>query len=162
MKTAKKLAGIEYFRVAAAFLVVAIHCYPLLTYGDTADFILTRVAARTAVPFFFMVTGYFVVGSPERLRASLKKTGVMYLACILLYLPLNAYSGSMPDLRQLLFEGTFYHLWYFPAVMLGLIIAQALSRTRAGLGIAAALYLAGLLGDSYWGLIKDLPGISIA
>ena len=42
MKTAKKLAGIEYFRVAAAFLVVAIHCYPLLTYGDTADFILTR------------------------------------------------------------------------------------------------------------------------
>lgn len=162
MKTAKKLAGIEYFRVAAAFLVAAIHCYPLLTYGDTADFILTRVAARTAVPFFFMVTGYFVVGSPERLRASLKKTGVMYLACILLYLPLNAYSGSMPDLRQLLFEGTFYHLWYFPAVMLGLIIAQALSRTRAGLGIAAALYLAGLLGDSYWGLIKDLPGISIA
>lgn len=125
MKTAKRLAGIEYFRVAAAFLVVAIHCYPLLTYGDTADFILTRVAARTAVPFFFMVTGYFVVGSPERLRASLKKAGVMYLACILLYLPLNAYSGSMPDLRQLLFEGTFYHLWYFPAVMLGLIIAQA-------------------------------------
>lgn len=166
MKTARTLSGIEYFRLAAAFLVVAIHCSPLTTYSETADFILTRAVARVAVPFFFMVTGFFVLGWPEKLRRFLKRTALLYLACILLYLPLNLYSGALSGLtpvgalRELLFEGTFYHLWYFPAVLLGAAIASLLMRTRAGLGIAAALYVLGLLGDSYWGLISGVPWLS--
>lgn len=166
MKTARTLSGIEYFRLAAAFLVVAIHCSPLTTYSETADFILTRAVARVAVPFFFMVTGFFVLGRPEKLRRFLKRTALLYLACILLYLPLNLYSGALSGLtpvgalRELLFEGTFYHLWYFPAVLLGAAIASLLMRTRAGLGIAAALYVLGLLGDSYWGLISGVPWLS--
>lgn len=166
MKTARKLVGIEYFRVAAAFLVVAIHCSPLLTYSETADFIFTRVIARVAVPFFFMVTGYFVIGKPEKTRKFLKKTGVIYLASILLYLPLNLYAGNFNGLTpgaaltQLLFEGTFYHLWYLPAALLGVLVASLLARSRAGLGIAGALYLLGLLGDSYWGLVSGVPVVS--
>ena len=166
MKTARTLSGIEYFRLAAAFLVVAIHCSPLTTYSETADFILTRAVARVAVPFFFMVTGFFVLGRPEKLRRFLKRTALLFLACILLYLPLNLYSGALSGLtpvgalRELLFEGTFYHLWYFPAVLLGAAIASLLMRTRAGLGIAAALYVFGLLGDSYWGLISGVPWLS--
>ena len=166
MKTARKLVGIEYFRVAAAFLVVAIHCSPLLTYSETADFIFTRVLARAAVPFFFMVTGYFVIGKAEKTRKFLKKTGVIYLASILLYLPLNLYAGNFNGLTpgaaltQLLFEGTFYHLWYLPAALLGVLAASLLARSRAGLGIAGALYLLGLLGDSYWGLVSGVPVVS--
>ena len=168
MKTARKLVGIEYFRVAAAFLVVAIHCSPLLTYSETADFIFTRVLARAAVPFFFMVTGYFVIGKPEKTRKFLKKTGVIYLVSILLYLPLNLYAGNFAGLTpgaaltQLLFEGTFYHLWYLPAALLGVLVASLLSRSRVGLGIAGALYLLGLLGDSYWGLVSGVPVVSDA
>lgn len=168
MKTARKLVGIEYFRVAAAFLVVAIHCSPLLTYSETADFIFTRVLARVAVPFFFMVTGYFVIGKPEKTRKFLKKTGVIYLASILLYLPLNLYAGNFAGLTpgaaltQLLFEGPFYHLWYLPAALLGVLVASLLARSRVGLGIAGALYLLGLLGDSYWGLVSGVPVVSDA
>ena len=137
MKTARKLVGIEYFRIAAAFLVVAIHCSPLLTYSETADFIFTRVLARAAVPFFFMVTGYFVIGKAEKTRKFLKKTGVIYLASILLYLPLNLYAGNFKGLTpgaaltQLLFEGTFYHLWYLPAALLGVLVAYT-AEDRAG------------------------------
>ena len=65
MKTARTLSGIEYFRLAAAFLVVAIHCSPLTTYSETADFILTRAMARVAVPFFFMVTGFSSSAGPK-------------------------------------------------------------------------------------------------
>lgn len=136
MKTARKLVGIEYFRVAAAFLVVAIHCSPLLTYSETADFIFTRVLARAAVPFFFMVTGYFVIGKPEKTRKFLKKTGIIYLASILLYLPLNLYAGNFKGLTpgaaltQLLFEGTFYHLWYLPAALGSAYLSPRCSRAR--------------------------------
>ena len=52
--------GLDLFRLIAAFLVVAIHTSPLESVSAEADFFLTRIVARVAVPFFFMVTGQFV------------------------------------------------------------------------------------------------------
>ena len=45
----------------AAFLIVAIHTSPLASLSPTADFIFTRITSRVAVPFFFMVTGFFII-----------------------------------------------------------------------------------------------------
>ena len=89
----RNLKGIEYFRIAAAFLVVAIHTSPLASYSATADFIFTRVIARVAVPFFFMATGYFVLGGVN-VRRSLKKLLIIYAASAALYLPVNVYAGT--------------------------------------------------------------------
>lgn len=160
MNSAKKYGGIEYFRLAAAFLVVAIHCSPLASYSAVGDFILTRVLARTAVPFFFMVTGRFVLDDRGKAVRFLRRTALLYAACIVIYLPLNIYNGELPGLRELLLDGTLYHLWYFPAVLLGVAIALPLSRSRCGFPIALALYLAGLLGDSYFGLVRGVPVLS--
>lgn len=160
MNGEKRFGSLEYFRIAAALLVAAIHCSPLLSYSETADFVLTRVVARVAVPFFFMLTGRFVLSNPDKLRPALKKTGLLYLGAALIYLPLNFYSGSLPGLRELLFDGTFYHLWYFPAVLLGLCIAALLQRSRFGLPIALLLYLVGLPGDSYYGLISGAAPVA--
>lgn len=159
-KTSMRRAKLEYFRLAAAFLVVAIHCSPLTSFSGIADFVLTRAAARVAVPFFFMVTGYFVLGDAEKLRLFLKRTTLIYAAAVILYLPLNIYSDSVPGLRELLLDGSFYHLWYFPAVLLGLVIARLLSKLRHGLSLAALLYALGLLGDSWFGLVRGLPVIA--
>ena len=90
----RNLKGIEYFRIAAAFLVVAIHTSPLASYSATADFIVTRVIARVAVPFFFMATGYFVLGGVN-VRRSLKKLLIIYAASAALYLPVNVYAGHL-------------------------------------------------------------------
>ena len=62
-------------------------------------------------------------------------------------------------LRKLLVDGTFYHLWYFPATILGIVIARWLSRLglRVALPVAALLYLIGLGGDSYYGLVSQIP-----
>ena len=61
------------------------------------------------------------------------------------------------------FEGTFYHLWYLPAAILGLwltaLLMRKLSRS-ACLAVVCVLYVLGLLGDSNWGLIENVPGIS--
>lgn len=153
-------SALDICRVPAALLVAAIHCSPLLSYSAGADFVLTRVAARVAVPFFFMLTGYFVLGDVGKLASALKKTALVYLAAMLLYLPLNIYSGQLPGLRELLLDGTFYHLWYFPAVLTGLVIAWGLSKLRGGVWLAAALYLLGLPGDSWFGLVRSLPWLA--
>lgn len=159
-----KGAALDRFRLLAAVLVVCIHTSPLSSIGGGWDFWLTRVLARAAVPFFLMVSGYFLARSEWKSTGRfLKKTALTYLAGVALYLPLNLYNGGYGPLewvRKLLAEGTLYHLWYFPAVILGVFIARGLSRLGqpAALAIAALLYLIGLGGDSYYGLASSLPG----
>lgn len=179
METKKSYGGLDIFKMIAAFLVVAIHTSPLESFHATADFFLTRELARLAVPFFFMVTGHFVLS--DRLWGQEKdfgpiwrylgKTGLLYLISILLYIPIGIYAGhyegltSFRALQMLLFDGTFYHLWYFPALLLGILLVCLLGRfcsLGVSLAVTAFLYLVGLFGDSYWGLIADVPGISQA
>jgi serine/alanine racemase len=166
MKDAKKRPLLDHFRVAAALLVLVIHTSPLAAWTAAGDFWLARIFARLAVPFFFMTSGYFLAQNNWRsIGHALKKSGVLYAVSILLYLPLNLHAGqlgSLPDiLRRLFADGTFYHLWYFPAILLGMVLAWRLSRLGAvpAFAIAGILYLAGLGGDSYYGLAAEVPAL---
>lgn len=173
-KKTGQFGGLDYFKLAAAFLVAAIHTSPFASFNADADFIFTRVIARVAVPFFFMVTGYFllpqyVFGRSMDIRplmCSLKKLLCLYAAAVLLYLPVNLYAGQFQDLgvpaffRMVLFNGTFYHLWYLPAAVLGVWIVWFLGRKvpyKVLLGISSVLYLIGLFGDSYYGAAEQVP-----
>lgn len=172
MQTRSRSGGLDAFRMIAALLVIAIHTSPLTSINDNADFFFTRILARVAVPFFFMVTGQFVVSefldksgnAGNSLLASLRKIGLIYGVAILLYIPIGIYAGHYKNLsfydaiEMLVFDGTFYHLWYFPACMVGLLLVYGLSRflsLRSMTVIAAVLYVFGLLGDSYYGIIED-------
>lgn len=126
----------DWFRLLSAFLIVAIHTGPFSGINGDADYYLTYCIGRTGVPFFLMMTGYFVLsgtGAPENARPeegkrkitrTMKKLGIIYLAATVLYLPLTWYAGNLP-------------------------------RT-AGL-VAFCLYLLGLLGDSWYGLARQNP-----
>lgn len=188
MHTKEKYGGLDGFRLAAALFVIAIHTSPLTSFSADADFFLTRILARVAVPFFLMVTGQFVVnrlldGSNSRygangsdnahsmngaavLRRYLCRISLFYLLSILLYLPIGIYAGHYKNLtfgaamRMLFFDGTFYHLWYFPACITGVLLVFLMSRALKFPGVLAVsslLYLIGLLGDSYFGLVQQLP-----
>lgn len=146
MSKGRNYKGIEIFRVLAAFLVVAIHTSPLTIYSVTADFILTRVIARVAVPFFFMVTGYFVLSKGTGVRSFIKKTAIIYAASAALYLPVNVYAGLLQEwtlldlVREAFFEGTFYHLWYLPAAILGAwLTSLIMRRCSRGAGLRHSL-----------------------
>lgn len=181
MRTKPNYGWLDRFRIIAALAVIAIHTSPLATFHEGADFFLTRVLARIAVPFFFMVTGHFVVAgflpsgkaapstkSMVRFRKFLAKTSMLYLFCIILYLPVGIYAGHYEDmsvvslLRMLFFDGTFYHLWYFPACIMGVALVYLLSRflsLGAMTAVSAVLYTIGLLGDSYYGLVEKVPAL---
>ena len=178
MTREKQSGGLDYFRLTAAFLVVEIHTSPFASLNADADFIFTRVFARTAVPFFFMATGYFLLPQYlfrrsmdyRPLLRTLKKLIFLYLAAILLYLPVNCYAGQLRGvsaggvLRMLLTDGTFYHLWYLPAAIFGIVFVFFLGGYGQGkrisfgelAGISLVLYVAGLLGDSYYGIVEKI------
>lgn len=159
---------LDRFKLLAAVLVIAIHTSPLTSISPEADFILTRIIARTAVPFFFMVTGYFILPKAledrGRALAYLKRIGLIYLISLILYLPVGIYAGHFKGagvvsvLKMIFLDGTFYHLWYLPALLLGFGIAVLLLRSLpvSAVGVVCSLlYVIGLFGDSYYGLIPE-------
>ncbi len=159
---------LDFFRLIAATLVVAIHTSPFLSYSPLLDFAVTQIIGRVAVPFFWMISGYFLFGSVygrlERERKTQRKLLTLYAVAVLLYLPVNWYAGYFKEAlwpRKLLLDflstGSFYHLWYLPASILGIALTGFLLRRygyeKAG-AIALGLYLFGLLGDNYYGLTE--------
>ena len=174
----RRYGGLDAFKLIAAILVISIHTLPLIQFGENADFFLTRIVARTAVPFFLMVTGYFLL--PYLFDKScdlrpfykfLKRAALLYAAASLVYLPVNIYAGKLNGLsaadllRAVVFDGTFYHLWYLPAVILGVLIVYILGRKlpfKFVLAVCLALYVIGLLGDSYFGAISGVPVLRAA
>lgn len=165
--------GIDKFRIIAAILIIAIHIFPLASINETLDFIFTHVICRIGVPFFFMITGYFVLPKAIEDRKKLLKYTLkiikIYTICIILYLPINLYAGQIQSLtileilKNILINGTFYHLWYFPAVILGIWITYFLIKhlnKRLSLIIISILYIIGIFGDSYFGISKQSTIIS--
>lgn len=166
----KNYTGIDYFRFIAALLIVAINTSPLASFSETGDFILTRIIARVAVPFFLMTSGFFLISrytyNTEKLGAFVKKTALIYGAAILIYIPINIYNGYfkmdnlLPNIiKDIVFDGTLYHLWYLPASIIGAVIAWYLVKKLdypKALIVASVLYLIGLFGDSYYGITEKI------
>ena len=163
-------SGIDYFRFIAALLIVAIHTSPLSSFSETGNFIFTRIVSRVAVPFFFMTSGFFLISrytcNAEKLDAFIKKTTLIYGVAILLYIPINVYNGYfkmdnlLPNIiKDIVFDGTLYHLWYLPASIIGAAIAWYLVKKLnypKALMVASVLYLIGLFGDSYYGITEKI------
>lgn len=174
---------LDLFRIVAAVLVVAIHIAPFELLSADVDLAFTYILGRIAVPFFLMVTGYFVLGAYlteegsrfgtkqfEKIKRHLVKLLKIYGFCIVLYLPIGIYAGSYSGMgigdifRMLLFDGTFYHLWYFPACIVGILLVCGLNevlrkaavwkKLAVMLAVSSFLYLIGLLGDSWYGMIS--------
>lgn len=176
MERDKAYTGIDSFRMIAALLVIAIHTSPLTSVNNTADFVLTRIVARVAVPFFLMTSGFFLFSETDgsvisfsRLIAFIKKTALIYAAAVLLYLPLNLYHGLPLEwtsltgfLKDFFINGTYLHLWYLPASIFGSAISWTLIRAfkiRGAVIIAALFYMIGLFGDSYYGFSEHIPAL---
>lgn len=76
MGKAEGYPALDGARLAAALLVVAIHTGPLSSFTTVGDLLLTRGAARLAVPFFFAVSGFFLLpqGSIQQFKRYLMST----------------------------------------------------------------------------------------
>lgn len=172
----KTYRGIDCFKLAAALFVVGIHTSFLWDINPTVSLVATQVVARVAVPFFFICTGFFYAKSmPKAPDAALgylarfnRKLLSLYAAWVALMLPfwakraIDAYGLSgkliLPLARTTLFDPGV--LWYILALCVCSLAAYRSVRARRLGGLFAAscvFYLFGLFGDSYYGLVRDLP-----
>ncbi|OWR31078.1 hypothetical protein CDO73_08035 [Saccharibacillus sp. O23] len=173
-RSSQNIGGTDWLKFAAALLVVANHTSPLASVSPQADFWVAGLISRVAVPIFFIGAGFFLFrkfgddASANR-SAALRytnKIALLYGLSILIYLPLNMYKGDFANgfdllaaARDIALDGTFYHLWFFPALWIGTWLIYGLTRLPSlvwAWAAAIALYAFGLLGDSYYGFAVDV------
>lgn len=136
--------NLDVMRFVFAIIVVLVHLRPFLGYSDNLDLVFNYIIGRVCVPLFFLTTGYFCAKKekdhPDYIKTYIKKMIPVYLLWSILYLPLGIqaleglnitltkYTFPFAILIGLCYTGTFYHLWYFPALFLALIILKIWKR----------------------------------
>lgn len=127
MKT--RITGIDVFRLFAAFCVVSLHIGYFDALGVHTGTII-RLLGRWAVPFFFMVTGYFLESkAEEKYRAvkPLQRVIVIFVTSSLIFIPFNIEKMGFSDAMSyflssdFLFRGGHGHLWFISSMIVGLL-----------------------------------------
>ena len=140
---------------------MSIHISPLSSFFDTIpitkylNYGIHNYIARIAVPYFFAAAGFFLFRKIDfiRLDMSIMKDYVLKLLRLL---------GTW---TVLLFVGGKVALWYMGGLAVAVCFLSYLLYKRVSIKkmiiIAILLYIIGLLGDPYFGLIKALQNNSI-
>jgi surface polysaccharide O-acyltransferase-like enzyme len=144
-----RLDGIDAFRLLAAFSVVTVHVgmppryYPMFSEATEATI---RLAGRWAVPFFFLVTGYFLgtKNSRDRAAAPLARAALILVVASLVMLPLNLNNIGMRATLDYLSDGDvflrggYYHLWFLSSLVVGLLTVLVFDYFEQPRGLAWA------------------------
>ena len=188
----ERIESVDLFRLIAMFGVVILHTAPF--HADIAPAsslyryldLLCDQLPRFAVPFFFVISGYFwgvklKQGAPLLSTSFVmgKRIGMILLAWSLIYLlPFNYHAmpselGFMEMIgwnihyllahpMQLLMEGTKIHLWFLVSLLYALLLSTLLLHYHKRhwlLGVGVGLYLFALLAKAY---LKTPIGIEFA
>nr|WP_269748125.1 acyltransferase family protein [Enterovibrio coralii] len=185
-----RIPSLELGRLIAIVAVIVIHAGPLRGDAYSANVnLLSDVInqiCRFAVPFFFLLTGYFaqpkLVSSPiETLKSYAKPLFTIWLAWSVIYLLMPfrfdvvISQGFMAERTgywnyllqtplNTLFEGGLVHLWYIPGLLSALtILALLIARKQESLivPLALGLYAWGLGAGSYEPIMEVLPQFSL-
>ncbi len=179
----KNYYALDIVKFISAFLVICIHCGPLLDVSETGNFVLVQIIARLAVPFFFVTSGFLFFRKIDlkrewndyenrtKLKHYVVRLCKIYLIWTILYLPFNYLLAAdngisvmeiLRYLRDFFFTGSYYHLWFLPALILAVYIVYLLLfflGLQKTVWIGIVLYLLGMAGNVYGDFILQLPVI---
>lgn len=168
---------VDVVKYIAAIMVICIHCNPIVP-QEQINFFIKNVICRIAVPFFFISSAFFVRrgcnSKDNYLKNYLKSLTKSYLAWSIVFIPIGldwihqnlTLSGELLPFALifgLLHVGTYYHLWYIPAMIFSLFFVDKLLKHisyKAVFIISILLFMFGSLETYYGfltpGLLKDI------
>ena len=171
----REYKGIDVFKFIMALFVVVLHTQPLYGINSWMNFLTAAVISRMAVPFFFAASGFLLqkqvsvneTGAREVLGRYIRKIIGVYCIWTVVYMPIIIYDKILSSddalnrsilmvLRDFVFVGSYAHLWYLPSAAVGIIVVYTLKKYVGERGTAVillGLFLAGLLTQSYFGLL---------
>lgn len=153
----KNYNGIDLIKFLCSILVFIIHIPPFQ--GETSglaqyiNYGLQHYISRLAVPFFFVCSGFFLY---RKMSIYDLNTETIKSYCFKIL-------RLMGTWYILLFFGETLHLWYLGATVVAVVFISLCLRycksLRAICVLVCILYIFGLLGDTYSGLITPLRNV---
>jgi len=184
MSSKQNYNAIDIARVIFAILVVSAHVKPLGNVDEDSflgiiNFFIQKYMARIAVPFFFVSSGFFLYRKMYNKReirqvsvAYIKRLLRQYFIWSIIYLPLSVeeflghkwgwYHSIKIYIRNVIFAGSFIHLWFLPALVFSIILVSFMLihdiHPKVIVLVAFLFYIMGLLGQSWYGMILPIKG----
>lgn len=163
----KNYHSIDVAKFIMILLVVSIHMN--ISSCKSVNHFFTNAIGRVAVPFFFICSGFLFLNKNnyitfDRLYQTLKRILILFVSWTIIYtlLVFCVRFNNVDDapslwalLLRFLFLNPFGHLWYLPALMIGIVGTWFFLRynlKKLGLILAVILYIFGMLGDLYYEL----------
>lgn len=162
---------VDIMKLIAAIMVICIHCSPIVP-QENINFFIKSIVCRIAVPYFFISSAYFVrrgcSNKKHYLKSYLKGLSKSYLAWSIIFIPIGidwinqnlALSQELLPFALifgLLHVGTYYQLWYIPAMIFSLFFVDKLVKCfsyKIVFLIASMLFMFGSL-ETYYGLLSN-------
>lgn len=172
MNKRNEYKGIDLAKFICSLFVIAIHVPPLGFHSPINNYISGYIA-RLAVPFFFITSSYFLydkyLKTPDSRNSIIKnylaRIVKLYFIWSVIYLPISVVqiyklNGGFDVevvfgyFRQVLFVGSFVHLWYLVALIVSVILFSLMLRLfKKHISyiyiLCTLLYGIGLLGQGY-------------
>lgn len=172
-KASKKLNdkyyNLDIVRYLSSVLILIVHLAPFVKTSRFANFLLNNTLVRICVPLFLMITGYFVIQKDEKdpkyIYKYIKSLLPLYIFWSIVYIPFGlSYIktlGISPSLYPVallvafVYLGPYYHLWYFPALITGLLLIKFLRKYMSISKILLISFVFLLIGsfETYYGLL---------
>lgn len=166
--------SIDIARYACAIIVVAIHTKPFLNSNGILDFLGNKVITSIAVPFFLAIGGYYyickLINGEKVFIKQISKLLLIYSVWSIPYLLLQIKdfleaNMSFLDITKkisylFLVEGSYYHFWYFPALIYSICFVTFLHKIKSIKVlpvVSIILYLLGCLSLSYYEVGIKIP-----
>lgn len=160
--------GIEIGRIVACLAVIFIH-QQSSHYGHNNNVRESLdLASRWAVPFFFLISGYFLPVGTGWFKVSRKyffRLLPVFLFWATVYAAIDGnpfwFLSELRIIRQTMTNGgTGFHLWFLPSLGVCLVVAAAVRHYFSMnflLLLSVSLYCFGLIHGSYEVAVDDLP-----
>jgi surface polysaccharide O-acyltransferase-like enzyme len=161
--------SIDAMRFCFCYLVILLHCLPDEASTSIAPGILVplKILCRSAVPFFFITSGYFLGlanRAPKellgRILERLLPIYAFWLTVYCIYVALDPTMDLNLDWKTLTSGGAAFHLWYLPALAIGLAFVGVGTTLLGGrtTALACAVLAAIGLGCGAYHDLLGLPG----
>lgn len=171
--------SVNIMKLTCAYLVVAIHTDPLSDINAQVGFLASEVITRVAVPFFFLVSGYYyclkIKADRRYFKTYIKNLLISYCIWAGIYYIVNlftAISGGYFTIKsyivdcvvKFLLYGPYYHLWYIPALFIAVFTVTFVEKMKARkivFPLSLVAYVVGVIGCAYYQLGIKIPGLRV-
>lgn len=139
--------NLDLLKISLALLIVLRHIGQKFFCANTFWHVyIINTISTIGVTSFFIMSGFLLFKKTvnrERLRKQFLRILKLYGCWAVIYLPLNIYNYLKDGIRfpvalvdfvqKALFDGTFYHLWYLPSLIVAMYVVYVMKNRKFAL-----------------------------